>query len=173
MHDINGTRKNIIYRNRRQYMSEEVTNETEVQAPLEGKDDKNWKAMREENKALREELAGYQVKERDELFKQIGLDRTKGIGKAADQMFEGELDADVLKGFVTEEFGEEVFGQQDSFRETVNAGQERLDNLASQAQAVNANQSVKDQIAEAQQTGRVRDSIATKMKALEELEKNK
>ena len=88
-------------------------------------------------------------------------------------MYEGELDADVLKGFVTEEFGEEVFGQQDSFRETVNAGQERLDNLASQAQAVNANQSVKDQIAEAQQTGRVRDSIATKMKALEELEKNK
>ena len=116
MHDINGTRKNIIYRNRRQYMSEEVTNETEVQAPLEDKDDKNWKAMREENKALRDELAGYQVKERDELFKQIGLDRTKGIGKAADQMFEGELDADVLKGFVTEEFGEEVFGQQDSFR---------------------------------------------------------
>ena len=154
-------------------MSEEVTNETAVQAPLEDKDDKNWKAMREENKALREELAGYQVKERDELFKQIGLDRTKGIGKAADQMYEGELDADVLKGFVTEEFGEEVFGQQDSFRETVNAGQERLDNLESQAQAVNANQSVKDQIAEAQQTGRVRDSIATKMRALEELEKNK
>lgn len=152
-------------------MSEEVTNETEVQET--GSEDKNWKAIREENKALRDELAQYQIKERDELFKQIGLDRTKGIGKAADQMFEGELDADVLKGFVTEEFGEEVFGQQDSFRETVNAGQERLDNLASQAQAVNANQSVKDQIAEAQQTGRVRDSIATKMKALEELEKNK
>lgn len=166
MHDINGTRKNIIYRNRRQYMSEEVTNETEVQPSGE---DKNWKAIREENKALKDELAQYQIKERDELFKQIGLDRTKGIGKAADQMYEGELDADVLKGFVTEEFGEEVFGQQDSFRETVNAGQERLDNLASQAQAVNANQSVQDQIAEAQQTGRVRDSIATKMKALEEL----
>ena len=151
-------------------MSEEVTNETEVQAPLEDKDDKNWKAMREENKALREELAGYQVKERDELFKQIGLDRTKGIGKAADQMYEGDLAADALKAFVAEEFGEEVFGQQDSFRETVNAGQERLDNLASQAQAVNANQSVKDQIAEAQQTGRVRDSIATKLKAIQEIE---
>jgi len=154
-------------------MSEEVTNETEVQAPLEDKDDKNWKAMREENKALREELAGYQVKERDELFKQIGLDRTKGIGKAADQMYEGDLAADALKAFVSEEFGEEVFGQQDSFRETVNAGQERLDNLASQAQAVSANTSVQEQIAEAQQTGRVRDSIATKMRALEELEKNK
>jgi len=168
VHDINGTCKNIIYRNRRQYMSEEVTNETEVQET--GFEDKNWKAIREENKALRDELAQYQVKERDDLFKQIGLDRTKGIGKAADQMYEGDLAADALKAFVAEEFGEEVFGQQDSFRETVNAGQERLDNLASQAQAVNANQSVKDQIAEAQQTGRVRDSIATKLKALNELE---
>jgi uncharacterized protein YaaW (UPF0174 family) len=151
-------------------MSEEITNETEVQSTPE---DKNWKAIREENKALKDELAQYQIKERDVLFQEIGLDRTKGIGKAADQMYEGDLAADALKAFVSEEFGEEVFGQQDSFRETVNAGQERLDNLASQAQAVSANTSVQEQIAEAQQTGRVRDSIATKMRALEELEKNK
>ena len=150
-------------------MSEEITNETEVQSTPE---DKNWKAIREENKALKDELAQYQVKERDVLFQEIGLDRTKGIGKAADQMYEGDLAADALKAFVSEEFGEEVFGQQDSFRETVNAGQERLDNLASQAQAVSANTSVQEQIAEAQQTGRVRDSISTKMKALEDLEKN-
>ena len=147
-------------------MSEEITNETDVQSTSE---DKNWKAIREENKALKEELAQFQVKERDTLFQEIGLDRTKGIGKAADQMYEGDLAADALKAFVTEEFGEEVFGQQDSFRNTVNAGQERLDNLASQAQAVNANISVQEQIAEAQKSGRVRDSIASKMQALDEL----
>jgi uncharacterized protein YjgD (DUF1641 family) len=147
-------------------MSEEITNETDVQSTSE---DKNWKAIREENKALKEELAQFQIKERDTLFQEIGLDRTKGIGKAADQMYEGDLAADALKAFVTEEFGEEVFGQQDSFRNTVNAGQERLDNLASQAQAVNANTSVQEQIAEAQKSGRVRDSIASKMKALDEL----
>lgn len=147
-------------------MSEEITNETDVQSTPE---DKNWKAIREENKALKEELAQFQVKERDTLFQEIGLDRTKGIGKAADQMYEGDLAADALKAFVTEEFGEDVFGQQDSFRNTVNAGQERLDNLASQAQAVNANTSVQEQIAEAQKSGRVRDSIASKMQALDEL----
>jgi hypothetical protein len=147
-------------------MSEEITNETDVQSTPE---DKNWKAIREENKALKDELAQFQVKERDTLFQEIGLDRTKGIGKAADQMYEGDLAADALKAFVTEEFGEEVFGQQDSFRNTVNAGQERLDNLASQAQAVNANTSVQEQIAEAQKSGRVRDSIASKMQALDEL----
>jgi len=147
-------------------MSEEITNETDVQSTPE---DKNWKAIREENKALKDELAQFQVKERDTLFQEIGLDRTKGIGKAADQMYEGDLAADALKAFVTEEFGEDVFGQQDSFRNTVNAGQERLDNLASQAQAVNANISVQEQIAEAQKSGRVRDSIASKMQALDEL----
>tara|TARA_R100000951_G_scaffold59907_1_gene50365 strand:- start:204 stop:656 length:453 start_codon:yes stop_codon:yes gene_type:complete len=147
-------------------MSEEITNETDVQSTPE---DKNWKAIREENKALKDELAQFQVKERDTLFQEIGLDRTKGIGKAADQMYEGDLAADALKAFVTEEFGEDVFGQQDSFRNTVNAGQERLDNLASQAQAVNANTSVQEQIAEAQKSGRVRDSIASKMQALDEL----
>src|SRR6056300_1726933 len=149
-------------------MSEEITNETDVQSTPE---DKNWKAIREENKALKDELAKFQVKERDTLFQEIGLDRTKGIGKAADQMYEGDLAADALKAFVTEEFGEEVFGQQDSFRNTVNAGQERLDNLASQAQAVSANPGIRDQIAQAQETGRVRDSIASKMKALNELDK--
>ena len=133
-------------------------------------EDKNWKAIREENKTLKEELIKYQTQERDELFKQIGLDRSKGIGKAADQMYEGDTSADALKAFISEEFGEEVFGQQDSFRETVNAGQERLDNLAAQAQAVSGSPGIRDQIAQAQETGRVRDSIASKMKALNELE---
>ena len=75
-------------------MSEEITNETDVQSTPE---DKNWKAIREENKALKDELAQFQVKERDTLFQEIGLDRTKGIGKAADQMYEGDLAADALK----------------------------------------------------------------------------
>lgn len=134
-------------------------------------EDKNWKAIREENKTLKEELIKYQSQERDELFKQVGLDRSKGIGKAADQMYEGDTTVDALKAFITEEFGEEVFGQQDSFRETVNAGQERLDNLAAQAQAVSGSPGIRDQIAQAQETGRVRDSIASKMKALNELDK--
>ena len=148
-----------------------MSQEEEASVETNTGEDKNWKAIREENKTLKEELIKYQTQERDELFKQIGLDRSKGIGKAADQMYEGDTSADALKAFITEEFGEEVFGQQDSFRETVNAGQERLDNLAAQAQAVSGSPGIRDQIAQAQETGRVRDSIASKMKALNELEK--
>ena len=132
-------------------MSEEVTN---TDSSVD--EDKNWKAIREENKTLKEELVKYQTQERDTLFQQVGLDRTKGVGKAADMMYEGDLEVDALKAFLSEEFGESVVsGQQDSIRNT--------------AQTINAAPSVEEQIAQAQQSGRVRDSIASKMKALDEL----
>jgi hypothetical protein len=135
-------------------------------------DDKNWKALREENKALKEALVGFETKQRDDLFKQVGLDRTKGVGKAADLMYEGDLEVESLKSFLVEEFGENVVsGQQDSIRSTVNEGQSRLDALQQTAQTINAAPNVQDQIAKAQQTGRVRDSISSKLKALNELDK--
>ena len=156
----------ILFIDRRQQMSENIEN---AEGSVES--DKNWKAIREENKALKEELITYQSKERDNLFKQVGLDRTKGVGKAADLMYEGDLEVNALKEFLSEEFGEEVVsGQQDSIRNTVNEGQNRLDALQQTAQAINDTPNVSDQIAKAQQTGRVRDSIASKIKALNELD---
>ena len=135
-------------------------------------DDKNWKALREENKALKEALVGFETKQRDDLFKQVGLDRTKGVGKAADLMYEGDLEVEALKSFLVEEFGDSVVsGQQDSIRSTVNEGQSRLDALNQSAKAINSSPNVQDQIAKAQQTGRVRDSISSKLKALNELDK--
>jgi hypothetical protein len=149
-------------------MSEEIT---DTEGSVE---DKNWKAIREENKALKEELVKFQTQERDSLFKQVGLDRTKGVGKAADLMYEGDLEVDALKAFINEEFGEGVVsGQQDSIRNTVNEGQNRLDALQQTAQSINAAPNIQDQVAQAQQSGRVRDSIATKMAALDELKKDK
>jgi hypothetical protein len=155
----------ILFIDRRQQMSENIEN---AEGSVES--DKNWKAIREENKALKEELIAYQSKERDNLFEQVGLDRTKGVGKAADLMYEGDLEVNALKEFLSEEFGEEVVsGQQDSIRNTVNEGQNRLDALQQQAQTINAAPNVQEQIAQAQQSGRVRDSIASKMMALDEL----
>jgi len=149
----------ILFIDRRQQMSENIEN---TEDSFES--DKNWKAIREENKALKEELIAYQSKERDDLFKQVGLDRNKGVGKAADLMYEGDLEVNALKEFLSAEFGEEVVsGQQDSIRSTVNEGQNRLDALQQTAKAINA--------APAQQTGRVRDSIASKITALNELKK--
>jgi hypothetical protein len=156
----------ILFIDRRQQMSENIEN-----ADSSAGDDKNWKALREENKALKDALVSYESKERDDLFKQVGLDRTKGVGKAADLMYEGDLEVEALKGFLTEEFGEEVVsGQQDSIRNTVNEGQDRLDALNQSAQAINNAPNIQEDLAKAQQTGRVRDSISSKLKALNELD---
>ena len=156
----------ILFIDRRQQMSEDI-NDTDSSVG----EDKNWKAIREENKTLKEELVKYQVQERDNLFQQVGLDRTKGVGKAADLMYEGDLEINALKTFINEEFGEDVVsGQQDSIRSTVNEGQNRLDALQQTAKAINETPNVTDQIAQAQKTGRVRDSIASKMMALNELD---
>jgi len=155
----------ILFIDRRQQMSENIEN---TEGSVES--DKNWKAIREENKALKEELISYQSKERDNLFKEVGLDRNKGVGKAADLMYEGDLEVNALKEFLSEEFGEEVVsGQQDSIRNTVNEGQNRLDALQQTAKAINETPNITDQIAQAQKTGKVRDSIASKMMALNEL----
>tara|TARA_A100001201_G_scaffold125653_1_gene110004 strand:+ start:29 stop:520 length:492 start_codon:yes stop_codon:yes gene_type:complete len=155
----------ILFIDRRQQMSENIEN---TEGSVES--DKNWKAIREENKALKEELVALQAKERDNLFEQVGLDRTKGVGKAADLMYEGDLEVNALKEFLSAEFGEEVVsGQQDSIRSTINEGQNRLDALQQTAQSINETPNVADQIAQAQKTGRVRDSIASKMMALDEL----
>ena len=149
-------------------MSEEFDN---TDSSVSG-EDKNWKAIREENKALKEELVKYQTQERDSLFNQIGLHRTKGIGKAADLMYEGDLEVNALKTFISEEFGEEVVsGQQDSIRNTMNEGQNRLDALQQTAQTINTAPNVQEKIAQAQQSGRVKDSIASKLSALNELKK--
>ena len=156
----------ILFIDRRQQMSEDI-NDTDSSVG----EDKNWKAIREENKTLKEELVKYQVQERDNLFQQVGLDRTKGVGKAADLMYEGDLEINALKTFINEEFGEDVVsGQQDSIRSTVNEGQNRLDALQQSAKAINETPNVTDKIAQAQKTGRVRDSIASKMMALNELD---
>ena len=67
--------------------------------------DKNWKEIREQNEFLKGKVAEYEAKERTQVFKLAGLDPTKGVGKAVDMMFEGELNVDNIKQYATEEFG--------------------------------------------------------------------
>ena len=85
--------------------------------------DKNWKEIREQNEFLKGKVAEYEAKERTQVFKLAGLDPTKGVGKAVDMMFEGELNVDNIKQYATEEFGVE-FGQQDGLQQDVGLQQQ-------------------------------------------------
>ena len=139
--------------------------------------DKHWKEIREQNEFLKGKVAEYEAKERTQVFKLAGLDPTKGVGKAVDMMFEGELNVDNIKQYATEEFGVE-FGQQDGLQQDVGlqqqveASQDRLNNIQQNSVVDNYNTDAVAQLDEIVNKGTVKQSIAAKLYAQEEAKKN-
>ena len=139
--------------------------------------DKNWKEIREQNEFLKGKVAEYEAKERTQVFKLAGLDPTKGVGKAVDMMFEGELNVDNIKQYATEEFGVE-FGQQDGLQQDVGlqqqveASQNRLNNIQQNSVVDNYNTDAVAQLDNIVNKGTVKQSIAAKLYAQEEEKKN-
>ena len=106
-------------------MTEELNNSDTQQG------DKNWKEMREKISLYESKIAEYEGKERQEVFKTAGLDTTKGVGKAVEMMYEGEMTVEGIQQYASEEFGVE-FGNQDRLQDTVQAteqSQDRLNNI--------------------------------------------
>ena len=136
--------------------------------------DKNWKEMREKLELYEGKIAEFEAKERKSVFNQAGLDTSKGVGKAVEMMFEGELTVDNIKQYATEEFGVE-FGQQDRLQETVQAAeesQERLNNIQKNSVVDIYNQDIVSQIRDIEKSGDTRNSIAAKLSVIEEAKKN-
>ena len=133
--------------------------------------DKNWKEMREKLETYEGIIAEFEAKERQSVFKQAGLDPSKGVGKAVDMMFEGDLTVENLKQYATEEFGVE-FGQQDRIQDNVKQSQveqsqNRLENIQQSSVADLYDEDVVSQIREVEQKGTIRQSITAKLNAME------
>jgi hypothetical protein len=132
--------------------------------------EKNWKAMREENELLSKKVAEFEAKERIDVFNKAGLDTSKGVGKAVDMMYEGDLTIEGIQSYASEEFGV-TFGQQDGIQDTVQStekSQERLNNIQKNSVVDIYDEDVVGQIKEIEKTGNVRSSIAAKLAAIEE-----
>jgi hypothetical protein len=132
--------------------------------------DKNWKEMREQNEFLKGKVAEYEAKERQIVFQQAGLDTEKGVGKAVEMMYEGDLSVEGIKQYASEEFGVE-FGQQDGLQQAVQSteqSQERLNYIQKNSVVDNFNTDVTAQIRDIEKNGTVRNSIAAKLSVLEE-----
>ena len=148
-------------------MTEELNNSEE-----QAKDsNKNWKEMREKLNLYEAKIAEYEGKERQEVFKQAGLDTTKGVGKAVEMMYEGDLTIEGIQQYASEEFKVE-FGNQDRLQENVEQSQERLDNIQKNSVVDLYNTDVVSQVKEIEKSGTVRDSIAAKLSVIEEAKKN-
>ena len=146
-------------------MTEELNNSEQATSS-----DKNWKEMREQNEFLKGKVAEFEAKERQNVFQQAGLDTEKGVGKAVEMMYEGDLSVEGIKQYASEEFGVE-FGQQDGLQQAVQSteqSQERLNYIQKNSVVDNFNTDVTAQIRDIEKNGTVRNSIAAKLSVLEE-----
>jgi hypothetical protein len=133
--------------------------------------DKNWKEMREKLNLYEAKIAEYEGKERQEVFKQAGLDTTKGVGKAVEMMYEGDLTVEGIQEYASQEFQVE-FGNQDRLQENVEQSQEKLNNIQKNSVVDLYNTDVLSQVKDIEKSGTVRDSIAAKLSVIEEAKKN-
>jgi hypothetical protein len=133
--------------------------------------DKNWKEMREKLSLYEEKIAQYESKERQEVFKQAGLDTTKGVGKAVEMMYEGDLTVEGIQEYASQEFSVE-FGNQDRLQDNVEQSQERLNNIQKNSVVDLYNTDAISQVKEIEKSGNVRNSIAAKLSVIEEAKKN-
>ena len=133
--------------------------------------DKNWKEMREKLSLYEAKIAEYEGKERQEVFNKAGLDTTKGVGKAVEMMYEGELTVEGIQQYASEEFQVE-FGNQDRLQNTVEQSQDRLNTIQNNSVVDTYNTDVVSQVREIEKTGNIRNSIAAKLSVIEEAKKN-
>jgi len=151
-------------------MTEELNN-SEEQAK---NSDKNWKEMREKLEVYEGKIAEFEAKERKQVFQSAGLDTTKGVGKAVEMMYEGDMTVEGIQAYASQEFGVE-FGQQDRLQEAVQSteqSQERLNNIQANSVVDTYDTDVISQVREIEQSGNVRNSIAAKLSVIEEAKKN-
>ena len=133
--------------------------------------DKNWKEMREKLSIYEAKIAEYEGKERQEVFNKAGLDTTKGIGKAVEMMYEGDLTVEGIQDYASQEFGVE-FGNQDRLQNNVEQSQERLNNIQKNSVVDMYNTDVFSQVRDIEKNGTVRQSLAAKLSVLDEAKKN-
>ena len=136
--------------------------------------EKNWKEMREKLNLYEAKIAEFEGKERQEVFNKAGLDTTKGVGKAVEMMYEGDMTIEGIQQYASEEFGVE-FGNQDRLQDTVQAteqSQDRLNNIQQNSVVDLYNEDIVSQVREVEKSGNIRNSIAAKLSVIEEAKKN-
>ena len=133
--------------------------------------EKNWKEMREKLNLYEAKIAEFEGKERQQVFNKAGLDTTKGVGKAVEMMYEGDLTVEGIQEYASQEFQVE-FGNQDRLQDNVEQSQERLNKIQKNSVVDLYNTDAISQVKDIEKSGNVRNSIAAKLSVIEEAKKN-
>ena len=122
-----------------------------------------------ENKELKSVMS-------DSVFKEAGFDTSAGEGKALKSLYDGELKADAIKQFASENYGwgqsSEAVQEQDAQKAQVVTSQQNLDTVIEASVPVDP-VGIDDQIAQAQQDGDWQTSPALKTEKLKTLMERK
>ena len=151
-------------------MEELDNNLEEVQA--EGTDGSGPKGLRDENKRLKDELKEYKAAALDSTINSLGLNPI--VAKAVTKLYDGKPDADSIKAYIKEEFGElseETVPVEVANVEFTDASA-RVDKLST-SQVNNNPQSLQEQLRDVVSNGTPRQSIAAKLYAMDQLEQDK
>lgn len=136
---------------------------TEAQEPAWYRD--QIEAAKAENSELQKQLNRQKVALMEAAFEKVGLDPTKGIGKAVAKAWEGEPDADAIRQYAIEDWDWEPpaeAGQGHPLAGEINAAQQRVNGAVQGAEGVPVEQIDLD-IAQAEERGDFASAMSLKV----------
>lgn len=138
--------------------TEETTEEKDTPAWYREQIDRKDKQLKEQGKTINRQ----RVHLMEETFDKVGLDPSKGLGKAIAEKYEGDPNADDLRNFAVEEYSWEPPADKDSMETTITDAQTRVTEAVNAATA-QPQTAIDLEIQQAEESGNFAASIALKV----------
>ena len=145
--------------------------EDAIEEAVESND--NIKQLRDEFKKLKAENKAFKAQAMNTALESLGLEADKGIGKAVTKLYDGEMNVNDIKDFVSNEFGDAINAEpvvENKVADNVTEAQgrvEQLNKLGINAEPVDISQEFNNFINDSNTS--TRDSINAKLRMLDTL----
>ena len=149
--------------------------EDAIEEAVESND--NIKQLRDEFKKLKAENKAFKAQAMNSALESLGLQADKGIGKAVTKLYDGEMNVNDIKDFVSNEFGDAINAEpvvENKIADNVTEAQgrvEQLNKLGINAEPVDISQEFNNFINDSNTS--TRDSINAKLRMLDTLKEDK
>ena len=135
----------------------------------------NIKQLRDEFKKLKAENKAFKAQAMNSALESLGLQADKGIGKAVTKLYDGEMNVNDIKDFVSNEFGDAINAEpvvENKVADNVTEAQarvEQLNKIGVNAEPVDVSQEFLNFVRDSKT--RPKDSINAKLRMMETLDK--
>ena len=135
----------------------------------------NIKQLRDEFKKLKAENKAFKAQAMNSALESLGLQADKGIGKAVTKLYDGEMNVNDIKDFVSNEFGDAINAEpvvENKVADNVTEAQarvEQLNKIGVNAEPVDVSQEFLNFVRDSKTSPK--DSINAKLRMMETLDK--